>query len=114
MVKSLYLTNLKQKPMEFTKEELIAKNPNYRYKFLREEELRNELKNWNREELINWLSWNDPNGIYQDEESLAELGYIMTYEEGVEIMVRQAQQGKSHSLCFLTFKGENYHFLMSK
>lgn len=34
--------------MEFTKEELIAKNPNYRYKFMGEEELRDELKNWSR------------------------------------------------------------------
>ena len=31
--------------MEFTKEELIAKNPNYRYKFITEKELRAELKN---------------------------------------------------------------------
>jgi hypothetical protein len=77
--------------MEFTKEELIAKNPNYRYTFMSEEELRNELKNWSRQNLINWLSWNDKNGIYRDEESFAELGAIMTYEEGVEIMVRQAQ-----------------------
>lgn len=100
--------------MEYTKEELIAKNPNYRYKFMTGEELRNELKNWSREDLIEWLSWNDPNGIYRDEESFAELGSIMTYEEAVEMMVKQAQQGKSHSLCFVTYKEENYHFLMSK
>jgi hypothetical protein len=69
--------NLKQKTMEFTKEELITKNPNYRYKFLSEEELRNELKNWSREDLVKWLNWNDPNGIYRDEKSLAELGCII-------------------------------------
>lgn len=100
--------------MEFTKEELIAKNPNYKYKFISEEELRNKLKNWSRQDLINWLSWNDPNGIYRDDESFAELGCIMTYEEGVEIMVKQAQQGKGHSLCLLTYKGENYNFLMNE
>lgn len=101
--------------MEYTKEELIAKNPNYRYKFMTEEELRNELKNWSTANLINWLSWNDPNGIYRDEESLAELGCIMTYEEAVEIMVKQAQQrGKSHSLCFISYKEENHHFLMNR
>lgn len=101
--------------MEYTKEKLIAKNQNYRYKFMTEEELRNELKNWSREDLIEWLSWNDPNGIYRDEESLAEFGSIMTYKEGVEMMVKQApQRGKSHSLCFITYKGENYHFLLYK
>ncbi|MES2448602.1 MAG: hypothetical protein V4546_15545 [Bacteroidota bacterium] len=77
--------------MEYFKEELISQNPNYRYKFLSEEELRNELKNWSRQDFINWLCWNDRNGIYRDEKSLAEVGCIMTYEEGVEIMVRQAQ-----------------------
>lgn len=99
--------------MEFTKEELIAKNPNYRYKFMGEEELRDKLKNWRRQDLINWLSWNDPNGIYREKDSLAEVGVIMTYEEGVEIMVRQAKQGKSHTLGTLTYKGEDYHFLLS-
>lgn len=100
--------------MKYTKEELIAKNPKYRYKFMTEIELRNELRNWNREDLINWLCWNDPNGIYRDDESIAELGNIMTYEEGVEIMLRQAQQSKAHILGNLTYEGENYHFLLKK
>lgn len=38
----------------------------------------------------------------------------MTYEERVEIMVRQAKQGKGHSLYNLIYAGENYHFLMVK
>lgn len=42
-----------------------------------------------REDLIKWLSWNDPNGIYSDEQSRYELGTIITLEEGREIMIRQ-------------------------
>lgn len=68
---------------------LIEKHGNYRYIFMNEEELRAELKGWCRQDLINWLKWNDPNGIYRDDESMEEVGFIMTYEQGVEIMIKQ-------------------------
>lgn len=42
-----------------------------------------------RKELIEWLCWNDRNGVYRDEDSLRELGNVMTKEEGEEIMFRQ-------------------------
>jgi hypothetical protein len=42
-----------------------------------------------REEIIDWLEWNDRNGTYNDEDSLNELGNIMSKEEGIEIIVRQ-------------------------
>lgn len=71
------------------KYELIRKHGNYRYIFMSEEELRGELKNWTRQDLINWLKWNDPNGVYDDVQSLQELGNIMSYEEGIEIMIKQ-------------------------
>lgn len=74
------------------KHELIRKHGNYRYIFMKEEELREELKNWTRQDLINWLKWNDPNGIYDDVQSLQEVGRIMSFEEGVEIMVNQIIQ----------------------
>ena len=67
-------------------------HPNFRYIEMNEVELRSELKKWTRDDLINWLCWNDRNGIYKDEESLNELGNVMTYEEGVEIMVKQIVQ----------------------
>ena len=47
-----------------------------------------------REDIIEWLMWNDPNGIYSDEQSLKELGNIMEREEGMEIMLRQAEENK--------------------
>ena len=42
-----------------------------------------------REELISWLSWNDRNGIYNDEDSLREFERVMSKEEGIEIMKNQ-------------------------
>lgn len=71
---------------------LIEKHGNYRYIFMHEDQLRNELKNWCRQDLINWLEWNDTNGIYDDNQSLAEIGCVMTHEEGVEIMIKQIIQ----------------------
>jgi hypothetical protein len=47
-----------------------------------------------REDIIEWLMWNDPNGIYCDELSLKELGNIMSREEGLEIMFRQAEENR--------------------
>ncbi|GAA3971573.1 hypothetical protein [Mucilaginibacter dorajii] len=46
------------------------------------------------EDLIEWLSWNDPNGIYNDEQSLKELGNIMSLEEGKEILLRQVEENR--------------------
>ena len=78
-----------------TNSELLTKHPNYRLMFLTEPELRQELINWSREDLISWLSWNDSNGIYDDEQSLEELGNIMSYEEGIEIIINQILQEKN-------------------
>lgn len=72
--------------------ELINKHPNYRIIFLNEEELREELKSWSRSDLIGWLKWNDPNGVYDDHQSLQEFGNIMTHQEGIEIIIKQVLQ----------------------
>lgn len=74
---------------------MIEKHLNYKYISMNEVELRTELKNWSRKDLIEWLTWNDPNGIYNDEQSMDELGNIMTYEEGVEIMINQIIQNNA-------------------
>ncbi|MEO9257139.1 MAG: hypothetical protein ABI207_02085 [Crocinitomicaceae bacterium] len=71
---------------------LSQENPNYKYLFFNKEELKLELKKWSRIDLINWLKWNDPNGIYRDEESLHELGNIMSYEEGIGLVIKQIIQ----------------------
>ena len=48
----------------------------------------------NRKDLIEWLEWNDSNGIYNDEASLREFGKVMSRDEGVEIMLRQIIEGQ--------------------
>lgn len=77
---------------DFENRELIRKHAYYIYIFINEVELRNEFKSWSRERLISWLKWNDRNGIYDDEQSLDEIGCIITYEERLEIMVNQIIQ----------------------
>jgi hypothetical protein len=47
-----------------------------------------------RFEVINWLSWNDTNGIYQDKESKKEFGNTLTKEEAILIMKRQINDNK--------------------
>lgn len=47
-----------------------------------------------RKDIIEWLSWNDHNGIYDDERSLKELGNIMSREQGIEIMIRQIEESR--------------------
>ena len=45
-----------------------------------------------REDIIEWLSWNDPNGVYQDTQSINELGNVMSRMEGIEILLRQVEE----------------------
>ncbi len=52
------------------------------------------INSMTREDLIVWLSWNDRNGIYQDDQSLKELGNVMSRDEGIEIMIRQIEESR--------------------
>lgn len=52
-------------------------------------ELLQIVRKMSRPDLIDWLIWNDPNGIYSDEDSLEELGHTMDLQEGRIIMYRQ-------------------------
>jgi hypothetical protein len=56
---------------------------------LKGDDLQNELNSWSSLDLIEWLSWNDSNGVYKDEESLTEIGTILSKEEALEIMMKQ-------------------------
>ena len=49
----------------------------------------NDLPNMSREQLIEWLCWNDRNGCYRDEESMAEFGVIMDEKEAYDTALRQ-------------------------
>lgn len=54
---------------------------------------RDQLLTASREVLIAWLSWNDRNGIYADEECDEELLPRITTEEARELALRQFDGG---------------------
>lgn len=73
------------------------KNSGYHYQSLTslpEDKFLLLLNAMDRNDIIEWLAWNDPNGIYHDEQSLKELGNIMTRDEGLEIMIRQVEENR--------------------
>ncbi|MDO3643489.1 hypothetical protein [Mucilaginibacter sp. L3T2-6] len=59
-----------------------------------ESELQELIAQLSRIDIIEWLMWNDRNGIYSDESSIREFGQVMTIEEGTEIMLRQAEENR--------------------
>lgn len=73
----------------YINEEEKLKHPNYKLMELRDETLETELNSWSRLGLIEWLSWNDRNGVYKDEDSLREFGNIVSKEVAIEIITRQ-------------------------
>ena len=56
-------------------------------------DLENELNSWSRLDLIEWLCWNDKNGVYRDEDSLHEFGNTVSKELAIEIITKQIIQG---------------------
>jgi hypothetical protein len=70
-------------------EEEKLRHPNYQIMELGKEELQIKLNSWTRLELIDWLCWNDRNGIYKDEDSLPETGVILGKLEAISIIIRQ-------------------------
>ena len=73
-------------------EEEKSKHPYYKVMELKEAELETELNLWSRLDLIEWLSWNDRNGVYRDEDSLREFGNTVSKEEAIEIIINQIIQ----------------------
>ena len=76
----------------YISEEEKARHPYYTIMELRGDVLFNELNSWSRLDLIEWLSWNDRNGVYKDEQSLAEFDNILSKEKAIEIITRQITQ----------------------
>lgn len=66
-----------------------ANHPYYKIMNLKKEDLLKELDSWTRLELIDWLAWNDPYGIYVDEIFLAEFGKTLSKETAIEMMAKQ-------------------------
>ena len=57
-------------------------------------ELSDLIDNLSRNDIIEWLMWNDRNGVYSDVDSLREFGAVMTKEEGLEILQRQVEDNR--------------------
>ena len=64
-------------------------NPYYKIMDLNETELTIELNKWTRMELLDWLKWNDANGVYYDVECMREFGEIISKNEAIEIITNQ-------------------------
>lgn len=72
----------------------LNEHTNHVIAYLEEKELYENLLTWSRQDLISWLKWNDPNGVYDDESSLREFDNILSKEEAIEIIMRQINEGK--------------------
>jgi len=70
------------------------KYSDWRYQImdLRGDALQNEIDTLSRNDIVDWLQWNDPNGIYNDKLSMKELGSIISRNEGIEIMTRLIEE----------------------
>lgn len=75
----------------FNEEEKL-KHPYYKLMELKGADLENELNSWSRLDLIEWLCWNDRNGVYRDEDSLREFGNTVSKELAIEIITKQIIQ----------------------
>lgn len=42
-----------------------------------------------REEIIEWLQWNDSNGCYSDEMSIAEGMPVLSREDAINLLIEQ-------------------------
>jgi hypothetical protein len=73
----------------YISDEEKLKHPYYKLMELSGDALQSELNSWSREDLIEWLSWNDRNGVYKDEDSLREFDNVLGKEEAIEIITRQ-------------------------
>ena len=73
----------------FLSEQEKLKNPNYQIMELQGKKLHSELNSWTREQLINWLCWNDGNGVYKDVDSMREFNNILDKNEAIKIITRQ-------------------------
>ncbi|MDX1774032.1 hypothetical protein [Oceanihabitans sediminis] len=68
------------------------KHPFYKIMEIKYNELQKELQLWTREDLIEWLCWNDSNGVYRDEDSLREFDNVLSKEEAIDIITKQINQ----------------------
>lgn len=76
----------------YMNEEEKLRHPYYKLMELSGDALETELNSWSRLDLIEWLCWNDRNGVYRDDQSLKEFDNILGKEDAIEIITRQITQ----------------------
>ena len=74
-------------------EEQKLRHPYYKLMELKGDRLQSVLNSWSRQDLIAWLSWNDKNGVYRDEDSMREFDNILSKTEAIEIITKQIAEG---------------------
>ncbi len=52
------------------------------------------IRQGTREQIIEWLAWNDPNGTYTDQDSTAEGGSPLTLEQAKSLMQQQSARDR--------------------
>ncbi len=70
------------------------RHPFYKLMKLDNDALKAELSTWSRTDLIEWLCWNDRNGIYSNEDSMAEFGKVLAKDEAMNIVIKQIEEGR--------------------
>jgi hypothetical protein len=73
----------------YISEEEKLEHPFYKLMELKDDALETKLNSWSRLDLIEWLCWNDRNGVYKDDESLQEFGNTVSKDEAIAIIRRQ-------------------------
>lgn len=73
----------------FVDESRKFRHPYYKIMELGQDDIKRELQSWERNELIEWLRWNDKNGVYDDDQSLKEFGNILEKDEAIKIISAQ-------------------------
>lgn len=74
--KLIYLNNISQPKL--IPEGLKKYDWRYQIMEVSESALKKELETWSKNKCIIWLSWNDPNGIWTDEDSIEENRPVLT------------------------------------
>ncbi|MCC9041538.1 hypothetical protein LNQ81_02250 [Myroides sp. M-43] len=67
-------------------------HPNYRICSMSPVEAKEELATWSRDEMIAWLCWCDPVGIFTDREAVIEYGDIIWRNEAIELIMYKIEK----------------------
>ena len=51
-----------------------------------------DARRMSRAQLIEWLTWNDPNGVYNDRDSVKEFGSKISKRVALQHVLRQIQE----------------------